>query len=126
MGMVARVGAAFQVTGDVDRIWIVGSILEVAIRKKGYVSGVEGGSLRDTKTGGRDLRFGLDIVDWIMEPGRDEAYRDRHTKYPNSPRQCKPRCDDATAIQFEQLRTSPQHEQASRLVSCCGPITDAA
>mgnify|MGYP003347610391 CR=1 FL=1 len=24
-----------------------------------------------------DLGFGLDIVDWIMEPGSDEAYRDK-------------------------------------------------
>ena len=31
----------------------------------------------DRKTGFRDLGFGLDIVDWIMEPGSDEAYRDR-------------------------------------------------
>ena len=28
-------------------------------------------------TGFRDAGFGLDIVDWIMEPGSDEAYRDK-------------------------------------------------
>ena len=33
------------------------------------------GSLVDKKTGFRDAGFGLDIVDWIMEPGSDEAYR---------------------------------------------------
>ena len=31
----------------------------------------------DKKTGFRDVGFGLDIVDWIMEPGSDEAYRDQ-------------------------------------------------
>lgn len=68
---------AFTVTEDDRRIRIVGPALEASIRKEGYVSGVEGGSLLDRKTGSRDLGFGLDIVDWLMEPGSDEAYRDR-------------------------------------------------
>jgi hypothetical protein len=66
-----------RVTEDADRIRIAGDALEASVRKKGYVSGVEAGSLRDTKTGARDLGFGLDIVDWVMEPGSDEAYRDK-------------------------------------------------
>lgn len=49
--------------------------LEAAIRKEGYVSGVAAQSLLDKQTGFRDAGFGLDIVDWIMEPGSDEAYR---------------------------------------------------
>ena len=49
--------------------------MEAAVRKKGYVSGVAAQSLLDKKTGLRDAGFGLDIVDWIMEPGSDEAYR---------------------------------------------------
>lgn len=68
---------AFKVTEEADRIRIVGSALEASIRKKGYVSGVEAQSLLDTKTGFRDLGFGLDIVDWLMEPGSDEAYREK-------------------------------------------------
>ncbi len=68
---------AFKVTEDGDRIRIAGSALEASIKKRGYVSGVEAGSLLDTKTGVRDLGFGLDIVDWVMEPGSDEAYRDK-------------------------------------------------
>ncbi len=68
--------SGFQVVDDADRIKIVGQSLEAVVRKKGYVSGVEGGSLLDTKTGFRDLGYGLDIVDWVMEPGSDEAYRD--------------------------------------------------
>jgi hypothetical protein len=67
----------FQVTHDEDRIRISGEALSAAIKKKGYVSGVEGGSLIDAKTGSHDLGFGLDVVDWLMEPGSDEAYRDK-------------------------------------------------
>jgi hypothetical protein len=67
----------FRVTEDDQRIRIVGPSLEASIRKTGYVSGVEGKSLLDRSTGSRDLGFGLDIVDWIMEPGSDEAYRDQ-------------------------------------------------
>lgn len=74
---VAQPAAAFTVTEDADRIRVTGPVLEAAIRKTGYVSGVEANSLRDVKTGARDLGFGLDIVDWLMEPGSDEAYRDR-------------------------------------------------
>jgi hypothetical protein len=43
------------------------------------VSGVAAQSFLDKQTGFRDAGFGLDIVDWIMEPGSDEAYRDRLT-----------------------------------------------
>src|SRR5262245_53215446 len=68
---------AFKVTEDADRIRISGGFIDANIKKKGYVSGVEGGSLLDSKTGVRDLGFGLDIVDWIMEPGSDEEYRDK-------------------------------------------------
>ncbi|MBM3979246.1 MAG: hypothetical protein FJ304_02980 [Planctomycetes bacterium] len=68
---------AFTVTEDNDRVRLTTDSLEASIKKKGYVSGVEAGSLLDKKTGARDLGFGLDIVDWIMEPGSDEAYRDK-------------------------------------------------
>ncbi len=66
-----------RVTEEAERICIVTDALEASIKKKGYVSGVAGGSLLDKKTGARDLGFGLHIVDWIMEPGSDEAYRDQ-------------------------------------------------
>lgn len=66
-----------RVTEDADRIRITTDVLEAAVKKKGYVSGVEAGSLHDKKTGSHDLGFGLDIVDWIMEPGSDEEYRDK-------------------------------------------------
>ncbi len=65
------------VTETDEQIEIRTPLLEAAIRKVGYVSGVAGGSFVDRQTGAHDLGFGLDIVDWIMEPGSDEAWRDQ-------------------------------------------------
>jgi hypothetical protein len=65
------------VTETNEEIRISGSHLDAAIRKKGYVSGIAAGSFLDRDTGFRDPGFGLDIVDWIMEPGSDAAWRDR-------------------------------------------------
>ena len=67
----------FTLVETPEEIRFSGDALDAAIRKKGYVSGVRAGSLLDKKTGSHDLGFGLDIVDWIMEPGSDEAYRDQ-------------------------------------------------
>lgn len=68
---------SFSVNESEERITIVGDALKAAIRKTRYVSGVEAQSLVDVKTGAHDLGFGLDIVDWLMEPGSDAAYRDK-------------------------------------------------
>lgn len=70
---------SFQITEDEDRIHLETPHLSASIKKRGYVSGIEGGSFVDKQTGAHDLGFGLDIVDWIMEPGSDEAYRDQLT-----------------------------------------------
>src|SRR5947209_7357977 len=58
--------------------------LEAVIRKKSSkglttyaVTGVAATSFLDRKTGFREQGFGLDIVDWLMEAGSDEAYRDK-------------------------------------------------
>jgi hypothetical protein len=69
--------ADYTVTEKEDQIDIATPELEAAVRKKGYVSGVAAQSFVDKKTGMRDAGFGMDIVDWIMEPGSDEAYRDQ-------------------------------------------------
>jgi hypothetical protein len=74
---VAAQERPFRVTEDAERIRIAGPSVEASVRKQGYVTGVEAHSLLDKKTGFRDLGFGLDVVDWLMEPGSDEAYRDR-------------------------------------------------
>jgi hypothetical protein len=67
----------YRVTENDDEIKIETPQLEAVIRKHGYVSGVAGGTLLDKQTGFRDAGHGLDIVDWIMEPGSDKAYRDQ-------------------------------------------------
>ncbi len=67
----------FSVTENEEEILIVGAALEAKIRKRGYVSGIAGGSFLDKKTGFRDAGHGLDIADFILEPGSDEAYRDQ-------------------------------------------------
>jgi hypothetical protein len=68
---------AFQVSEDDERITISSPTLDAVVRKKGYVTGVAAGSFLDKKSAFRDAGYGLDIVDWIMEPGSDEAYRDQ-------------------------------------------------
>ncbi len=70
-------GSEFQVSEDNERIIISSPTLDVVVRKKGYVTGVAAGSFLDRTSGFRDAGYGLDIVDWIMEPGSDEAYRDQ-------------------------------------------------
>jgi len=75
--IVAAGAGEITVTENNEQILIVTSAVQASIRKEGYVSGVAGGSFLDKKTGFRDAGFGLDIVDWIMEPGSDEAYRDQ-------------------------------------------------
>ncbi|NQT36897.1 MAG: hypothetical protein HQ581_05385 [Planctomycetes bacterium] len=60
------------VTETDERITIDTPQLQAAVQKKGYVSGIAAGSFLDKKTGFRDAGFGLDIVDWIMEPGGDQ------------------------------------------------------
>ena len=69
--------ADFKVAETDEEIRIQTPQLEAAVRKQGYVSGVARQSFLDKKTGFRDPGFGLDIVDWIMEPGSDAEYRDR-------------------------------------------------
>ncbi len=68
---------AITVGEDDSLIQIETPHLQAAVRKKGYVSGIAGGSFVDKQTGFKDLGFGLDIVDWIMESGSDRAYRDK-------------------------------------------------
>ncbi len=71
---------AVQVTETDEQIRIETPELEAAIRKQGYVTGVAAQSFLDKRTGFRDAGFGLDIVDWIMEPGSDAAWRDQLDK----------------------------------------------
>lgn len=67
----------YQVVETETKVLIRTPELEAAINKKGYVTGVARQSFLDKKTGFRDAGFGLDIVDWLMEPGSDAAYREQ-------------------------------------------------
>ena len=73
LALLARFACAedYTVRETEDEIQIATPQLEAAIRKKGYVTGVKAQSFVDKKTGAKDLGFGLDIADWIMEPGSD-------------------------------------------------------
>jgi len=79
LGMGSAFAADYSVSETDDEIRIETPQIQAAIRKRGYVSGVYRQTLLDKQTGSRDLGFGLDIADWIMEPGSDEAYRDQLT-----------------------------------------------
>jgi hypothetical protein len=70
----------YKVAENDELITISTPTLDAAVKKKGYVTGILAQSFLDKKTGFRDAGFGLDIVDWIMEPGSDEAYRDQLPK----------------------------------------------
>ena len=72
-----RVAAQVDVKEDEKTIRITTPELDAAVNKKGYVTGIAAGSLLDRKSGFHDAGYGLDIVDWIMEAGSDEAYRDQ-------------------------------------------------
>jgi len=48
------------------------------VKTEGYVSGVAAGSFVDRRTGARDLGFGLDIVDFLLEPGEDAPGASEH------------------------------------------------
>ena len=65
----------FQVVENTNEIRISSAQLDAVIHKRGYVTGVAGGTFLDKKSGFHDAGFGLDIVDWIMEPGSDAEYR---------------------------------------------------
>jgi len=59
--------------------------LSARIRTEGYVSGVAGGTLLDKKSGARDLGFGLDIVDFLLEPKWDEPGISPELRYLRDP-----------------------------------------
>jgi hypothetical protein len=71
---------SLEISEDDAQIKVSTDKLQAIIRKQGYVTGTAAGSLVDRETGFRDAGFGLDIVDWIMEPGSDADYRDQLPK----------------------------------------------
>lgn len=73
----AEEDSSFSITENDAQVFLETPQLEAAIRKRGYVSGVYRQTFLDKKTGFRDPGYGLDIADFIMEPGSDAAYRDQ-------------------------------------------------
>jgi len=67
--------ADIVVTETDQEVRIITPQLEAAVRKTGYVSGVYRQTFLDKTTGFRDPGFGLDIVDWLMEPMTGAADR---------------------------------------------------
>jgi hypothetical protein len=66
---------AIRVEETADYVQIDTDALQARVRKRGYVSGIVGGSLLDKKTGARDVGFGLHIMDFLLAPGwRDDGY----------------------------------------------------
>ena len=69
-----------RVTEDDRAIKIETDKLEAVIPKKDpkhWMTGIEKGSFLDKATGFREAGDGLCIVDFLMEPGSDEAWRDQ-------------------------------------------------
>ena len=58
---------------DGPNISIENDHIAAEIHTEGYVSGVAGGTFVDKKTGANDHSFGLDIVDFLLEPGPDDG-----------------------------------------------------
>jgi hypothetical protein len=59
-------------TVDGPNISIDTDLLSAEVHTEGYVSGTKSRTLLDKTTGARDLGFGLDLVDFLMEPLLDE------------------------------------------------------
>jgi len=62
--------ASIRVSGSI--VSIDTDLLSAEVHTEGYVSGVFRNTLLDKTTGARDLGFGLDIVDFLLEPLADE------------------------------------------------------
>jgi hypothetical protein len=68
-----------RVTEDARAIKIETDKLEAVIPKKDpkqWMTGIEKGSFLDKTTGFREVGDGLMVIDWLMEPGSDEAWSD--------------------------------------------------
>ncbi|MCA9067183.1 MAG: hypothetical protein KDA96_29190, partial [Planctomycetaceae bacterium] len=57
------------ITETDSTLQIVTPQLEASVNKQGYVTGIQRQTFVDRATGFRDAGFGLDIADWIMQPG---------------------------------------------------------
>ncbi|MBI5395697.1 MAG: hypothetical protein HZA91_10410 [Verrucomicrobia bacterium] len=80
LGQPAKDAGWARVTEDERAIKVETDKLEAVIPKKNpkqWMTGIEKGSFLDKATGFREVGDGLMVVDFIMEPGSDEAYQDQ-------------------------------------------------
>lgn len=86
MGMVLDGTALAQdeewvrVIEDDRSIKVETELLEAVIPKNNprqWMTGIEKGSFLDKTTGFREVGDGLMVIDWLMEPGSDEAWQDQ-------------------------------------------------
>ncbi|MBI3921331.1 MAG: hypothetical protein HY318_07940 [Armatimonadetes bacterium] len=66
-------------------IHIATDLYSARVDLEGYVSGVSAGSFVDKQTGAQDLGFGLDIVDFLLEPGPDNERYEPHRYHAGDP-----------------------------------------
>jgi hypothetical protein len=79
-GLSAEPDKKIQIQETDDFVQITTDVLQAKIRKRGYVSGIEQGSLLDKKTGARDIGFGLHIMDFLLAPGWKDDHYSRDAK----------------------------------------------
>lgn len=73
--LVSAEAQPIRVTENADRIEVETDLLRASIAKRGYVSGIMGGSFVDKTTGAKDLGFGLHVMDFLLAPGwADDGY----------------------------------------------------
>ena len=91
--------SGFEISEDDERIVISSPTLDAVVPQEGLRHRRRRPEAFWTRRAGfRDAGFGLDIVDWIMEPGSDEAYRDQLARRSGLPvQQCLPRQDGRSA-----------------------------
>lgn len=74
-GTLPARGNGVEVSEPDDATRLVTPTLEASIRKRSDITGIAGGTFLDVRSGFRDAASRLDVVDRIMEPRSDEAYR---------------------------------------------------
>ncbi|MCZ6677872.1 MAG: hypothetical protein O7E52_11550 [Candidatus Poribacteria bacterium] len=72
MATMQKDGSALRVETDHYR---------AAVQTEGYVSGVMAGSFVDKRTGAHDEGFGLCIIDFLLQPGADDAETPESLRY---------------------------------------------
>ena len=109
---------------DGANIQIETDFLKAQVNTEGYVSGVAAGKLLDKTTGARDLGFGLSIVDFLLEEGKDDpddphAYHwgdELHGNIPKRYVELPQICTQARKIPFEVVKSETNGQLGKSIV----------